>query len=223
MANSNVFIVDKDDKLEAMAPVVSRIAHDYNNFLAAVEGYAELILRELPQDSQNAQDVKEIKLSCEKMAAENKKLLSFARRRPPVKEKVNLSDLISEYTPFVCKNFENRKIDIKTENVFLDASVDQVRDLLSALIEYSHRCSTTEKNIEIGCKYEDSSPCLYVKYSGNVIGESDLPHIFYPYKSSGEKDFGLAIAYGIAVRHNAFFKIKSDRQECEIDVIFRGI
>jgi len=221
MANVDIFIVEKDDKLEAMASVVSRIAHDYNNFLAAIEGYSELLLRELPQGSQNVQDVKEIKLSCEKMAAENKKLLSFARRKQPIREKANLSDLISEHMPSIYKNFENRKINIKTENVFLDASRDQIKDLLSALIEYSHKHSAPGKSLEIGCKYENSFPCIYVKYSGNRIKESDLPRLFYPYESSSEKDFGLAIAYGIAIRHNAFFKIKSSQEESEINVIFR--
>lgn len=224
MGEKTEITVEKDEKLEAMAPVISRIAHDYNNFLAAVEGYAELLLRDLPPDSQNAQDVMEIKLSCEKMAAANKKLLAFARRKEPPAEKINLSELMEENYTLFSKNCGKSSLNLKAENVFLEANREQIRDLISILLSCACKDGAEGSSITLGCCYENKLPCIYAEKSQAYLS-ADLNRLFYPYETgtSAESGLELSMAYGIAVRHNAYFRIISEKNGVSgIRVIFRG-
>ncbi|GAB4029016.1 MAG: hypothetical protein Fur0012_02660 [Elusimicrobiota bacterium] len=221
MGEKSEIIIEKDEKLEAMAPVISRIAHDYNNFLAAVEGYAELLLRDLPPYSQNAQDVQEIKLSCEKMAATNKKLLAFARRKEPPVEKINLSELLEENCAVFSKNCGKSSLNLKAENVFLEGNREQVRDLISILLSCACKDGAEGSSITLGCCYESKMPCIYVEKSQAWLN-GDINRLFYPYEPQ-DQGLDLAMAYGIVARHNAYFKIISEKNGATgIRVIFRG-
>ncbi|MEW5950596.1 MAG: HAMP domain-containing sensor histidine kinase [Elusimicrobiota bacterium] len=214
-------IIEADEKLEAMCSAVNRIAHDYNNFLAAVQGYADLILRDLPQDSQNASDIKEIKSACEKMALFNKKLLCFARRKEPALEEINLSELLDQDSSYFSKKCSNHTLKINKTDSFVKGSSDQIIELLSELIENACIFSPPNSQIEITCGYDSQSPFLSVKDRGPGLGENPIK-FFYPYETTKpeRQGWGLSKAYGIAVRHKAFFKIIKTKEFNEVRLIF---
>ncbi len=216
-------VIDKDEKLEAMTGAINRLAHDYNNFLAAVEGYTELILRETPSASQTASDLGEIKTVCDKMAALNKKLLSFARRKSPLTEEINLCELIDQNASYFSKKCQNHIFKVSKNDVFLKGSSDQITELISHLLENACLFSPEKSEIELGCSYEGKNPFLFVRDHGPGFPDNPV-RFFYPYETTKSERLGLGLscAYGIAMRHKAFFRIIKTSEHNEIRTVFEA-
>ncbi len=71
----------QSQKLESVGRLAGGIAHDFNNMLTAINGYSDLILRELGDDDSLRNKVLEIKKAGERSAALTHQLLAFSRRQ----------------------------------------------------------------------------------------------------------------------------------------------
>jgi two-component system cell cycle sensor histidine kinase/response regulator CckA len=68
-------------KMEAIGRLAGGIAHDLNNALTAIAGYAELALGEISANHQARKDVEEIKRGAERAASVTAQLLAFSRKQ----------------------------------------------------------------------------------------------------------------------------------------------
>ena len=68
-------------KLEAIGRLAGGIAHDLNNALTAIAGYAELALGELRGDHPARADVEEIRRAAERAGSVTRQLLAFSRKQ----------------------------------------------------------------------------------------------------------------------------------------------
>src|SRR5260221_8110160 len=77
-------------KMEAVGQLAGGIAHDLNNILTAVRGYAELVREALPETQEQARvDLEQVVLAADRAAELTHQLLAFSRRQvlaPPVLE-----------------------------------------------------------------------------------------------------------------------------------------
>jgi two-component system, cell cycle sensor histidine kinase and response regulator CckA len=71
----------QSQKLEAIGRLAGGIAHDLNNALTAIAGYAELALGELSSNDSARGDVDEIRRAAERAASVTRQLLAFSRKR----------------------------------------------------------------------------------------------------------------------------------------------
>ncbi len=67
-------------KMDAVGRLAAGVAHDFNNALTAIRGYAALVLDHV-QDARVREDVAEIDRAAETSAAVTQKLLAFSRRQ----------------------------------------------------------------------------------------------------------------------------------------------
>lgn len=67
-------------KLEALSRLAGGVAHDFNNFLTAIRGFAELLRQKLPEKSSERSDADEICRTTERAAELTGQLLSFSRQ-----------------------------------------------------------------------------------------------------------------------------------------------
>ena len=81
-------------KMEAVGTLAGGVSHEFNNILAAIQGYAQLIALEIDEDRPEAQHVKHIIGSCERAAGLTKKLLTFSRLEPGEKGPVKVNGVI---------------------------------------------------------------------------------------------------------------------------------
>ena len=68
-------------KMDAIGRLAGGIAHDLNNALTAIGGYAELALGTLAADHQARADVEEVRRGAERAAAVTRQLLAFSRKK----------------------------------------------------------------------------------------------------------------------------------------------
>jgi PAS domain S-box-containing protein len=68
-------------KMEAVGRLAGGVAHDFNNYLTAILGYAELLESSLPAGSPEARQLQEIRSAARRAADLTGKLLAFGRRQ----------------------------------------------------------------------------------------------------------------------------------------------
>ena len=71
----------QSQKMEAIGRLAGGIAHDLNNALTAIAGYAELALGEVAADHAARADVEEIRRAAERAGSVTRQLLAFSRKQ----------------------------------------------------------------------------------------------------------------------------------------------
>lgn len=82
-------------KLEAVGRLAGGVAHDVNNMMTVVTGYADLLLSELAEDDPNRGLVEELRQAGDRTAGITRQLLSFSRHRIPRPQVADVSALLS--------------------------------------------------------------------------------------------------------------------------------
>jgi len=81
-------------KMEAIGRLAGGVAHDFNNVLTAMNGYADVVLAELPEDSEFRTDIEEIRRAGERAAALTRQLLALGRRQVLAPKVMDLRELV---------------------------------------------------------------------------------------------------------------------------------
>src|SRR5438270_399305 len=68
-------------KMEAVGRLAGGVAHDFNNVLTAIFGYADLLNEELPDGHQARLDLDEIRKAAQRASALTRQLLAFSRQQ----------------------------------------------------------------------------------------------------------------------------------------------
>jgi K+-sensing histidine kinase KdpD len=84
-------------KMEALGLLAGGVAHDLNNVLSGIVSYPDLLLMQLPEDSELKKPLGVMRDSGQKAAAIVQDLLTLARRGVTSFEILNLNELIDDY------------------------------------------------------------------------------------------------------------------------------
>ena len=90
-------------KLEAVGRLAGGVAHDVNNMMTVVSGYAELLLTQLPSADPNRGLVEELKAAGDRVAGVTRQLLSFSRHRSTRPRACAIDDLLSSTEPVLAQ------------------------------------------------------------------------------------------------------------------------
>jgi two-component system cell cycle sensor histidine kinase/response regulator CckA len=218
-------------KMEAIGRLAGGVAHDFNNMLTVILGYAELIKARLPHDDPMAKDVSEI----EKAAGHSKditsQLLAFSRKQMIAPKLVNLNELVANTKPALSHligediDFRFRPAPDLWKMRFDPSQVDQIlvnlavnaRDAMpgggALTVETANVCLD-----ERYCReHLDCAPGYYVllRVSDDGVGmdKETLSHLFEPFFTTKEvgrgTGLGLATIYGIVKQNGGIINVYS--------------
>ena len=81
-------------KMEVIGQLVSGVAHDFNNILAVIIGYSDLITADLGSDSPVRKYIEEIRHASERAAGLTRQLLVFGRKQTVIPVVLDLNDVV---------------------------------------------------------------------------------------------------------------------------------
>ncbi|MFI5382058.1 MAG: nitrogen regulation protein NR(II) [Tepidisphaerales bacterium] len=88
-------------QMEAVGRLARSVAHDFNNVLAIIMGYADSIGRYLPEEGEGAQKLGEIQTAAQRGADLVRRLLAFARMPRGERKLINLGRALQQMAPML--------------------------------------------------------------------------------------------------------------------------
>jgi PAS domain S-box-containing protein len=221
-------------KMEAIGTLAGGIAHDFNNILAAVQGYVELSLDDLTDDSPVKDNLEQI-LACSNRAKKLvKQILTFSRKdeQEQEKERIQISSIIKEVLGMLRSSLPAtikicRKIQAQTSMILADPT--QIHQILVNLCtNASHamrqtggtlEVSLVDVNLESETRVGDEllEPGSYVKLcvgdTGCGMAKEVLERIFEPFFTTKNVNegtgLGLPVVHGIVKSHDGAIAVTS--------------
>jgi PAS domain S-box-containing protein len=111
-------------KLDSIGQLAGGVAHDFNNMLVVIGGYASMMLEDLPPDHEMREGLEEIRSAGDRAAALTRQLLVFSRRQRAEQKDVVLNDLV--------RNIEKMLRRLIGEDVDLVLALDENAGVLRA-------------------------------------------------------------------------------------------
>jgi two-component system, cell cycle sensor histidine kinase and response regulator CckA len=227
-------------KMEAIGRLAGGVAHDFNNILTGVKGFASLIAYTLPAGDPIHRDLEEIQNAADRGAALTRQLLAFGRRQMISPQVVNLNELIEEsrrmlervigeditISIFLEKTPWNIKVDpIQIDMILVNLAInarDAMPDGGKLTIETKNLITDAKKCQQCAKPIVGPYVLLSVTDTGTGISQETLEHIFEPFFTTKEKGkgtgLGLATVEGAVHQSEGHINVYS---EPGIGTIFR--
>src|SRR5499427_9379728 len=198
------------ERMATIGRLVSGVAHEVNNPLAAILGFTDLLI-ENPQVPENArEDLQIILQETQRTKDIVQDLLSFARQRPVKRELAHINSILRQTTKLRSYDFVSHGVEVVEdydENlppVMGDAQ--QLQQVFLNLLNNAYDAteeSGRRGNIHLQTRHRGDWVEVIIRDNGTGI--SDVERIFDPFfttKQTGKgTGLGLSICYGIVRAH----------------------
>ena len=219
-------------KMESVGRLAGGVAHDFNNMLSVILGYAELIKARLPDGDPFLKDVLAIEKAANHSRDITRQLLAFSRKQIIAPRVMNLNDLIASSRNTLSRLI-GEDIDLRFypgENLwrinFDPAQVEQI--LINLAVNARDAMPDGGKlTIETANSHLDEAYCLKhlgfkpgqyvflgVSDDGMGMDKETQSHLFEPFFTTKEvgkgTGLGLATVYGMVKQNGGFINCYSE-------------
>jgi nitrogen-specific signal transduction histidine kinase/FixJ family two-component response regulator len=236
----------QSQRMEGVGRLAARVAHDFNNVMAVILGYADFAL--------NSQDIAkgaraaltEIKKSAEGRAAIARQLLTFSRVRPLDSQVLNINTLINQCQPvlrWLCGGQIELVVDLDPTLRLVAGDPGQIQQILVNLATNARdampsggRLTTRTRNIELDARVSatrpGTKPGLYVLLTVSDTGAGMVAdvrsHVFEPFFTTKElgkgTGLGLSTVYGIVRQSGGHISVDSTPGEgTTFEILFPAV
>jgi two-component system cell cycle sensor histidine kinase/response regulator CckA len=235
------------EKLSALGQLSSGLAHDFNNILAAIMGYVEMAMYEIPKTNIARQSLDQVLIASHRAKDLVRQILAFNRRSERVHKPILLSAIAKEVLSLIRASIPSTiKIvqHLELENSVIMADATQIHQVLMNLCTNAHHSmresggmleitlTDLEQTEQDALKQPELIPGTYLKLSvkdtGHGMDPQTVQKAFDPYFTTKEKEvgtgMGLAVVQGIVKNHSGTIRVKSEPGKgTVIDVLFPRI
>jgi two-component system NtrC family sensor kinase len=205
------------DRLATLGMLAAGVAHELNEPLGNILGFAQLAKRCSGVPASAAKDIEKIEAASLQAREIIQKLLVFARQRLPVKAKVNLNEVVQDSLYFVEARCAKEGIELVRElspNLpEITADPAQLNQVLVNLVVNALQSMSGAGRITISTRFCDSNVRLVVQDTGAGMSKDVLEKIFVPFfttKDVGQgTGLGLPVVHGIVTAHGGSIEVES--------------
>ncbi|TLS74926.1 PAS domain S-box protein [Mariprofundus erugo] len=224
-------------KMEAVGILAGGIAHNFNNLLAGITGYAYLIKQEtLAQPAVQARidHINELSYRAAEVIGQ---LLTFARKAMVHKQPLHLHALISDTMALIRLALpENIRLEYThcEDECHICGDHNQLQQLLLNLANNARDALKGVNNPALTIRLQrltanaafrklhpelqgDAFACITLVDNGCGIAAEDMPHLFEPFFTTKEvgkgSGLGLAMAFGAVKTHDGAIDIESSKDQ----------
>jgi signal transduction histidine kinase len=216
----------RQEKLASLGRLAAGLAHEINNPLSSVAGFAEALHRraqaERLHEQEKFRDIPEylafIQQEVARAAAIVRRLLDFARQREPSFESLNLAALIRDTVALVTRQavVTNKRIELNLPRDLPVIQLDRhmLQQAILNLLTNALDAIEGEGEVRVSAFPATGQVEILIQDTGSGIPPENLAKIFDPFFTTKEvgrgTGLGLAICQGIIEQHGGAIEVRSD-------------
>jgi len=205
------------DRLATIGQLVAGVAHELNEPLGNILGFAQLAQKSQDLSTQLTHDIEEIVNASIHAREVIKKLMLFARQMPHKITQVDLNKVVNDGLSFLesrCTKAGIEVVRLLSPNLpKITGDEVQLNQVLVNLVVNSIQAMAEGGRLTIKTQTDNGNVLLTVEDKGIGISEEDIKRIFIPFFTTKEVDegtgLGLAVVHGIVMSHKGSIKVKS--------------
>ena len=202
-------------KMASLGVLSSGVAHEINNPLGVILGYAGYIESKIGEDDPNYHYIHEIKRESKRCRKIVQDLLSYARTPKSVLEQTDINALLDQIVDFAANHTDMHHVTI-VKNLSpglpeLNIDGDQMRQVAINLILNAGGAIKNHGRLEVETRRDNEDILIIFRDSGVGIEQEILERIFEPFFTTKEKGtgLGLAISKQIIEQHHGSIQMTS--------------
>lgn len=192
-------------RLELVGLLTAGIAHDMNNILAAIIGFAGLAQADLPDSGEHRRDIAEVLLAADRGRVLIQKLLNFSRRSEPTGGASDICAVAQDLRGMV-EQLVGKRARFSVDNVacplFIPLDRISIEQVLLNLVANARDAMTDRGTITVAIDVPDTPGAshaagayvrIQVSDTGRGIAPAHLPRVFDPFFSTKPKGVGTGL------------------------------
>jgi len=220
----------QSQKMESVGLLAGGVAHDFNNILTTIMGYANVLRMEMRDDDPSRNDVDEILAASERAVQVTRSLLAFSRKQVISPKPENLNEIVKRIEKFLLRVI-GEDVEFRTllagEALIVMADVGQMEQVLMNLATNARDAmpdggvlTVMTERVDVdrsvpGALVEPGAYAVVtVSDTGSGMDEETMRRIFEPFfttkPTGGGTGLGLSIVYGIVRQHDGTIHVYSE-------------
>ena len=205
------------DRLAKIGQFSAGVAHEINEPLANILGFAELALQSPGLPAQVASDLRSIVESSLHAREIIRKLMFFARQLPPQLLPVNLNDVVEQALGITESGAKRSQVELVRRYAdtlpLLLADPQHIKQVVVNLVSNSIQAMERGGTVTVSTLCDGSDVYLIVEDTGPGMAPDELKQIFTPFYTTKDVDrgtgLGLSVVHGIIKAHGGVIQVHS--------------
>ena len=205
------------DRLATIGQLAAGVAHELNEPLGNILGFAQLVKKCPGLPSQVEKDIEQIVAASLHAREVIKKLLLSARQMPLKTTQVNLNQVVEDGLYLLEARCAKRGIELvrslSPDLPEITADPAQLNQILVNLVVNSAQVMPEGGRLTVGTLAREDHVSLIVEDTGIGMSEEVIKQIFIPFFTTKDVDqgtgLGLAVVHGIVTSHGGTIKVES--------------
>jgi signal transduction histidine kinase len=210
-------------KLVAVGEMAAGVAHELNNPLTSVTGFAELILDETPAEAPYRADLEMVLHEAHRARSVVRRLLDFARQGDSARARADINEIVEDVlalmTHFIHTSGVQLEVHLGQGLPWISLDRNQIKQVLLNLLHNALHAMPTGGHLVVRTEVQKRAGgdwiVIHVADNGTGMDPHELERIFEPFYTtraeSGGTGLGLSVTYGIVSEHGGTIEVKSQR------------
>jgi len=205
------------DRLATIGQLAAGVAHELNEPLSSILGFAQLLKRDPGMPEGAKQDIQKIVTASLHAREIIKKLLLFARQTPTFKGPVDINRVVLGAIDLFRHHFEKEGIELACvlcpQMPVLAADAGQLTQVLVNLVVNAVQAMPAGGKLVVQTRVQEGRVVCSVADTGVGMTEEVLDRLFVPFFTTKEVNqgtgLGLAVVHGIVTSHGGTIEVAS--------------